>query len=659
MLNQKGVIHFLLLFILLAGLLAGVYLVSSGNPLKLFSKATNPPIIFKSLDGKPLPSNPNGIPQTSSPNIRVELTSTLGPPVAASSSLLTPGLVYAEEPSGYSVGVLVLKYFPLDNTGNNIDNSITGVSGNLSSIRSKVDGLTSEGLNKMTIGSKYHGYKNLSAPVALNYVQQDSKEFLKAMPVSGFKAWYKDGIFRPDYRKMLTEDVNICDYIDNKGVSQVWVWGYHHGNIEPDESNMSMGRTSQNVWNHGSYGDISNGQEIDDLPICSKTYTLFNYSYARGLGELLEDHGHTIEKIMMFVDNGLWSKFRDPYGASGGTVNHCGWTHSPPNTAKEYDWNNETTVKSNCEDWKPDGGGEVKDVNCHTWYGSTCLDNGGVEFKVWWMQNIPGLNNNLSYQSKTLRNFWELYGDFDNAMLNRTLFVSLNPSPLLSPIPVPSVTSNPSPILTPTPTPTPLTGTVSYKIAEDPTDLDKMSFIPYKTEPTVLNYTLKDQSPGVKFVWVEFKAADSRIDRRSAQIELVSPSPTPMPTATLSPTPTPKPAVTPALTPAPISISSLKAPEMVYPQNGQTIDLEGAYMFKVKPVSGASGYLFGFFQNGTQIFENQRDTGQLSKDGEFAIWESDSAHAKFKAGEVKVMIRAYINNKWTDAREITIILKSR
>lgn len=109
----------------------------------------------------------------------------------------------------------------------------------------------------------------------------------------------------------------------------------------------------------------------------------------------------------------------------------------------------------------------------------------------------------------------------------------------------------------------------------------------------------------------------------------------------------------------PTDIPMPGAPEMVYPQNGQTLDLEGAYMFKVKPVAGASGYLFGLFQDGVMTYENYRDTKTLSSNGEFALWESNPAHAKFHAGEVKVMIRALVRNQWTDAREITLILRSR
>lgn len=95
---------------------------------------------------------------------------------------------------------------------------------------------------------------------------------------------------------------------------------------------------------------------------------------------------------------------------------------------------------------------------------------------------------------------------------------------------------------------------------------------------------------------------------------------------------------------------------MVYPSNGQVLGIDGAYMFKVKPVFRASGYLFGFFQNDVMIYENYRDEGTLSSNGEFAVWESNPFHAKFQLGKVKVLIRALVNSQWTDAREITITL---
>jgi hypothetical protein len=31
-------------------------------------------------------------------------------------------------------------------------------------------------------------------------------------------------------------------------------------------------------------------------------------------------------------------------GKTDGTVNHCGWTHIPPNAIEDYDWTNPTIV---------------------------------------------------------------------------------------------------------------------------------------------------------------------------------------------------------------------------------------------------------------------------------------------------------------------------
>jgi len=118
-----------------------------------------------------------------------------------------------------------------------------------------------------------------------------------------------------------------------------------------------------------------------------------------------------------------------------------------------------------------------------------------------------------------------------------------------------------------------------------------------------------------------------------------------------------QPVSAPITIPVPIPVS--QAPEMVYPKNGQTLDLEGAYMFKVQPVASASGYLFGLFQDNVMVYENYRDAKQLSTNGEFTLSQSNPAHAKFKAGPVKVMIRAYVRNQWTDARTINIALKPR
>lgn len=98
-----------------------------------------------------------------------------------------------------------------------------------------------------------------------------------------------------------------------------------------------------------------------------------------------------------------------------------------------------------------------------------------------------------------------------------------------TPTPSPTTESSPSPAVTPSPTPTPSPTTqekmttVSYKLAEDPTTLETIPPQPYNTEPTVLDYEFKDQTPGIKSIFVKFIFSDGTVsDARIRQIELVA-----------------------------------------------------------------------------------------------------------------------------------------
>ncbi|MDA1337388.1 MAG: peptidoglycan-binding domain-containing protein [bacterium] len=102
------------------------------------------------------------------------------------------------------------------------------------------------------------------------------------------------------------------------------------------------------------------------------------------------------------------------------------------------------------------------------------------------------------------------------------------------------------------------------------------------------------------------------------------------------------------------------APEMVSPANGQILNhgIPDGYRFKIKPVAGAFGYLFGFFQNGVMVYENWRDDRTLNKTGEFTIWPSNPFYSKIQAGDLQVWVRTWVNNQWSEARIITIKLVS-
>lgn len=405
--------------------------------------------------------------------------------------------------SSQDVKVLVLNYFPLDVSGTKLDKSITDSNKTLEEARSWTATFTQQGIEKLTEATRYHGYKDPSAQPYLRYSVLETKEFLKPTPKN-------PNHNKPDYKKILTGDVNICDYVDNRGVKQVWMWSYHFGDIAPDESNMSMGTRSKSFWDTLDYVDISNSNRINDMPICQNTYTLYNYNYERALGELLENHGHQLEILFDWLQWWVISRYKEVYflGQDPPVVARCGWIHSPPNTTAEYDWNNPKEVLSSCEDWKPDDpdrGGTSKLVSCHTWQGASCDGDGGVAFKVWWMQNMPGYNNGIVCRNGgTVKNWWEFYGDLDSALASHGRNL-INGNCLsysagvagTTPTPTPTSTNTASPTPTPTPTssPSPTPTTIPSSRSPIPTPTPSPTTTPEATPSSTATPTPEATSP--------------------------------------------------------------------------------------------------------------------------------------------------------------------
>ncbi|MBI2337580.1 hypothetical protein HYU95_00175, partial [Candidatus Daviesbacteria bacterium] len=99
-----------------------------------------------------------------------------------------------------------------------------------------------------------------------------------------------------------------------------------------------------------------------------------------------------------------------------------------------------------------------------------------------------------------------------------------------TPTPAPAVTPTPAATtLTPTPSPTlagsTLGSTVSFRIAENPTDLNNAPWKDYTSHPVTVDFEFKDKNPGEKFVWVEFKGSDGRIISKNTKIKLLGDGP--------------------------------------------------------------------------------------------------------------------------------------
>ena|GEM_PF-5556026 len=114
-----------------------------------------------------------------------------------------------------------------------------------------------------------------------------------------------------------------------------------------------------------------------------------------------------------------------------------------------------------------------------------------------------------------------------------------------------------------------------------------------------------------------------------------------------------KPMATKTMLPAGFQLS------FVYPVDGQVVDYEHAYLFKVTDIEGAQGYQWTFSQNGIIVWDNLRDESGLTSGGTYAILEGSPAQDRFSPGEIEVAVRALmVGDYYTDATVITIILRA-
>lgn len=343
--------------------------------------------------------------------------------------------------TSYELGVLVIKYFPLTPDGLSIDLSITGDVGEpYEFIRKRTVDVTNNLEVSLEKATRYLGYKDSSADSSLRYTIVDTKEHTEKVPIkpNGTRVTY------PDYNKVM-QDHNICDYVNNKNVREVWLWAYQGPN-KPDTNQPYLGIDESKM--SGPHGDISNSWRFNDMPVCAHTYRVLTFNYGRGTAEAIHSWGHQMEAELDVIDATL---FRGKYQGvnhpqANGQTGRCGSVHNPPNARFEYDYANSNSWQSDCLDWNPDLQGQPSNISCQSW---TCDHNGDISnpeliYHIWYWQNLPGRGNTKTYQGKNMRNWWDVHGDFDNVMAtSRTLFLAPGSAPPLQPTPTPGPTSAP------------------------------------------------------------------------------------------------------------------------------------------------------------------------------------------------------------------------
>ena len=193
-----------------------------------------------------------------------------------------------------------------------------------------------------------------------------------------------------DYHAII-QRFNILQRVASKDIDEVWVFSFPHAGFY--ESIMG-----------GPGAFWCNAPPLKNTEASNRRFVIMGFSFERGVGEMLEDMGHRAESILektfekLSGDDNLWKRFiryekTHPGQAALGNV------HFAPNSDRDYDWNNSSTVLSECDDWLynfPDFKGVTRMVTSADW------GNGDIRaHHKWWLNHFPkaagrrnGIHNN-------------------------------------------------------------------------------------------------------------------------------------------------------------------------------------------------------------------------------------------------------------------------
>ena len=304
-------------------------------------------------------------------------------------------------------------------------------------------------IEKLSIeeGSRFRDYgKNITRP----YVNINVVAYINVYDIKLIKIGTKiidtttndsdDGIDNPvtidrhfiDFNDLFNR-VDIKNYVNNMGVKEVWFTSFTKevgsNSYNVFESSMSPSINSSDIAN------ISNGGgDLKDLPRFNSTYIVYGFNGWRGVDTDLHNRGHQLERQLEYVDfekfyYGNFAKDRNTIG---------GYTHTPVNTTKQYDYNNTSVVSSDITTWKPSRGIGIPTNNL-SWLNITYTfsnqmiapgpfatgnedwnKDSQTKWFIYWWQSLPGYNNNIEDNGKKVANWWDIFYNWDDAIKNKT-----------------------------------------------------------------------------------------------------------------------------------------------------------------------------------------------------------------------------------------------
>ncbi|MCI0476832.1 MAG: hypothetical protein L0Y55_11335, partial [Anaerolineales bacterium] len=226
-------------------------------------------------------------------------------------------------------------------------------------------------------------------------------EFLELYTVNQSK--YKEPDDRFDYQDFLKE-FSILQRVNNHEIDEVWAVTYPFSG----------------VWEAAMCGTNAfdcNGPVIENTP--GRRFAVMGFSYERGVGEMEENLGHRMEKVMAkmcnaqdflnwtydydrsrqptvknrpaaydavkFAETNLFAKFLLYDRIAPGNA-QCGNVHYAPNSQKDYEWGNLMPVVTYADDWLtfPNLPRVQKMQNANSWGGGDIRGH-----HRWWFSRFP------------------------------------------------------------------------------------------------------------------------------------------------------------------------------------------------------------------------------------------------------------------------------
>lgn len=214
------------------------------------------------------------------------------------------------------------------------------------------------------------------------------------------------GVSRPympqeaDYRSILKQ-FNILERVARGEIDEVWIFNFPHAGFY--ESTMG-----------GPGAFWCNSSPLKNTDASKRRFVIMGFSPERGVGEMLENMGHRAESMMektferLPEEQNLWKRFIR-YELTHPGKAACGNVHFAPNSVRDYDWNNPSTVLSECDDWLynfPDFKGAVREVTSAEWGGGDIRKH-----HVWWMTHFP---KTMGRRNGVYNNWWQYIADPNN-----------------------------------------------------------------------------------------------------------------------------------------------------------------------------------------------------------------------------------------------------